>query len=98
MPILTTYSNARNNLASLMDQVIEDREVVVINRRGRESVAMVSESELSSMMETEYLFRSPKNAARLIKALERARRGGGKKMSIEELRKEFGAEKPKRKK
>ncbi len=81
-----------------MDQVIEDREVVVINRRGRESVAMVSESELSSMMETEYLFRSPKNAARLIKALERARRGGGKKMSIEELRKEFGAEKPKRKK
>ena len=98
MSLEVSYSEARNNFASLLDQVTDDLEVVVINRRGHEPVAMISASELSSMMETEYLFRSPKNAARLIKALDRARRGGGKKMSIEELRKEFGAEKPKQKK
>jgi antitoxin YefM len=98
MSLEVSYSEARNNFASLLDQVTDDLEVVVINRRGHEPVAMISASELSSMMETEYLFRSPKNAARLMKALDRARSGGGKKMSIEELRKEFDAEKPKGKK
>ena len=97
MALHTTYSNARNNLASLLNQVTDDREIVVINRRGHEDVAMVSASELSSLLETEYLFRSPKNAARLMKAMTRAKRGGGKKMTVEELRKEFGAEKPKSK-
>ena len=93
MPIETTYSNARNNLASLLSQVTDDREIVVINRRGHEGVAMISESELSSMIETEYLFRSPKNAVRLMKALDRARAGGGQKLTIDELRRKFGAEK-----
>ncbi|MGH9945945.1 MAG: type II toxin-antitoxin system Phd/YefM family antitoxin [Pyrinomonadaceae bacterium] len=94
MSLEVSYSEARNNLASLLDQVVDDSEVVIIKRRGRSSVAMIDADELSSMLETEYLFRSPKNAARLTKAIERARRGGGKKMTIEELRKEFGAEKP----
>ncbi len=98
MSLEVSYSEARSNFASLLDQVTDDLEVVVISRRGHEKVAMISASELSSMMETEYLFRSPKNATRLIRALERAKKGGGKKMSIEELRKEFGAEKPKGKK
>lgn len=98
MSLEVSYSEARANLASLMDQVTDDREVVVIKRRGRSSVSMIDSDELASMMETEYLFRSPANAARLLKALERARKGDGKKMTIEELRKEFGAEKPRRKK
>lgn len=97
MAIETTYSNARNNLASLLNQVTDDREIVVIKRRGREDVAMISESELSSLLETEYLFRSPKNAERLISALEEVRSGGGKKITVDELRKEFGVEKPRRK-
>ena len=56
---------------------------------------MISASELSSLLETEYLFRSPKNADRLMKAIKRARTGDGTKMTIEELRKEFGEEKSK---
>ncbi len=98
MPIEISYSEARNNLASILDQVTDDSEVVVIKRRGHSAVAMIDADELSAMMETEYLFRSPKNAERLMKALDRARKGGGKKMTIEELRKEFGAEESKRKK
>lgn len=97
MPIETTYSNARNNLASLLNQVTDDCEIVVIKRRGHEDVAMVSASQLSSLLETEYLFRSPKNAERLISALEEVRSGGGEKVTVDELRKEFGVEKPKRK-
>lgn len=98
MSIEVSYSEARNNLASILDQVTDDCEVAIIKRRGRASVAMIDADELSSLLETEYLFRSPKNAERLMKALERARKGGGKKMSVEELRKEFDAEKPNGKK
>src|SRR5688500_11967582 len=97
MSVEISYSEARNNLASILDQVTDDCEVITIKRRGHKDVALISADELSSMLETEYLFRSPKNAARLMKAIERARKGGGKKMTIDELRKEFGAEKPKRK-
>ena len=97
MPIETTYSNARNNLASLLSQVTDDREIVVINRRGQEDVAMVSVSELSSILETAHLLRSPKNATRLMKALTRALGASEKPSSIENLRKEFGVEKRKEK-
>ena len=93
MSLEVSYSEARNNLASLMDQVIDDCEVVVIKRRGRSSVAMIDADELSSLMETEHLFRSPKNAARLMSALEEVRSGGGEKVTIDGLRKEFGVEK-----
>jgi len=95
MSLEVSYSQARSNLASLMDQVPDDCEVVVIKRRGHASVAMIDANELSSLMETEYLFRSPKNAARLNRAIERTLAGEGESISIEELRKEFGAEKSK---
>lgn len=97
MSLEVSYSEARNNLASLMDQVTDDLEVVVIKRRGREPVAMVSAAELSSMMETTHIFSSPKNAARLMEAVKEIRAGRGEKVTINELRKEFGVEKRKAK-
>ena len=72
MAIQTTYRNARENLASLLEQVASDREVVIINRRGFEDVALVTASELTSLLETAHLLRSPQNAKRLLKALHSA--------------------------
>jgi antitoxin YefM len=95
MSLEVSYSEARSNLASLMDQVTDDCEVVVIKRRGHKKVAMIDADELASLMETDYLFRSPKNAERLNKAIERTMAGEGETISVEELRKEFGAEKRK---
>lgn len=97
MPIETTYSSARSNLASLLARVTDDSEVVVINRRGLEAVAMVSASELSSLLETAHLLRSPKNAQRLLRALTRAQTKAQKPSSMEKLREEFGVEKRKEK-
>ncbi len=77
-----------------MDQVTDDCEVVVIKRRGRSSVAMIDADELSSLMETEYIFRSPKNAEKLMKAIKQMDTGRGEVTTVEQLRKEFGAEKP----
>lgn len=93
MPIQTTYSNARNNFASLIEQVIDEQEVVVINRRGYDDVAMIRADELSSLIETSHLLRSPKNASRLLKALQRAVENSEKPETLEGLRKEFGIEK-----
>ena len=70
--IETSYTDARANLARLLDRVTQDREIVVINRRGQEDVAMIAASELSSLVETAYLLRSPKNAQRLLEAMRRS--------------------------
>ncbi len=69
----TTYTRARANLASLCDRVASDREVVIIKRRGARDVALLAADELSSITETAHLLRSPRNAARLLRALKRAR-------------------------
>ncbi len=89
MPIQTTYSNARNNLASLLEKVIDEQEIVVIKRRGREDVALVSASELSSLLETAHLLRSPKNASRLLTALRRAQSKTEKTETLEKLKQKF---------
>ncbi len=90
MAILTTYTQARANLAKLMDEVALNQEVVIVNRRGKEDVAMISVSELNSLTETAHLLRSPKNAQRLLAALQRARAGRGARKKLEQLRREVG--------
>jgi antitoxin YefM len=92
MAIQATYTEARANFAKLLDEVTKNRETVIIKRRGQEKVAMIAETELSSLLETAYLLRSPKNAERLITALERALKGKPKPkpMTIEKLRLEVG--------
>jgi antitoxin YefM len=75
-----------------MDRVTHDREVVVIQRRGEEDVAMISAAELASLMETAHLLRSPKNAERLLSALGRALRKEGDSRTLEELRHEVNLE------
>lgn len=88
--IETTYTAARADLARLLDRVAKDREVVLIRRRGREKVALVAESELSSLLETAHLFRSPRNARRLLAALRRALANKVRPRSVEGLRLELG--------
>ena len=90
MSIQTSYSNARENLASLLEQVVTDQEIVIINRRGFEDVALISASELSSLLETAHLLRSPKNAKRLLDALRRAKKKTSKPQPVDKLREELG--------
>jgi len=92
MPIQTTYTNARSQFAKLWDEVINNQEVIIIKRRGTEDVALISADELSGLLETSHLLRSPKNVKRLLQALERARLKEGSPSSIESLRKEVGFE------
>ena len=93
MPIQTTYTQARANLAALWNEVTLNRQVVIIERRGAESVALIAADELEGLMETAYLLRSPKNAERLLRALARAQQKEGTPQTIDELKKEVGLDK-----
>lgn len=85
-----TYSKARANLASLLDQVTDNREVVIITRRDGEDVAVVAAAELRSLLETAHLLRSRSNASRLLKALDRARNRKRRPQTLERLRRDVG--------
>ena len=86
----TTYTALRQSLASVLDRVANDREVVIVRRRGEKTVAMVPADELIGLMETAHLLRSPKNAQRLLAALRRAVGRKGKPEPLEKLRREMG--------
>lgn len=88
----TTYTNARAHFSGLCDEVTENREIVVIRRRKGGDVAMIAADELQSLVESAHLMRSPKNAERLLSALERALKGGGEASSLQSLRSEIGIE------
>ena len=88
----TTYTNARANFAGLCDEVTENREIVVIRRRKGSNVAMIAADELQSLVESAHLMRSPKNAERLLSALERALKGGGEASSPKSFRSRVGLE------
>lgn len=94
MTIETTYTQAREKLASFFDRAVDDSEVIMVRRRGKgqrnRDVAIIAAEELESLIETAYLLRSPKNAERLLSALARAQAQSEQPGSIEDLRREMG--------
>jgi antitoxin YefM len=86
----TSYTDLRQSLAAVLDRVTNDREVVIIRRRGEKKVALIPADELAGLMETAHLLRSPKNARRLLTALRRAVGGKTKPESVEKFRREIG--------
>ncbi len=84
MPVETTYTSLRERLASVLDQVANDQEVVIVRRRHAKDVALIPAAELASLMETAHLLRSPRNAERLLAALRRATGRKGRPESVEQ--------------
>jgi len=69
-----TASEARSDLFGLIERVnLDHDEVEITSKRG--SAVLMSKGEYDALVETAYLLRSPKNARRLIDALESARAG-----------------------
>jgi antitoxin YefM len=89
MAVETTYTSLRQNLASILDQVTDRQETVIVRRRGSRDVALIPAAELAGLMETAHLLRSPENARRLLVALKRAGLGRGKAATTAELRREI---------
>jgi antitoxin YefM len=89
MPSDTTYSSLRQNLATVLDQVVDQQDTVIVRRRGARDVALIPASELAGLIETAHLLRSPRNARRLMTALRRSKAGKIKPGTVALLRKEM---------
>ena len=81
-----TYTEARNRLAETMDRVSDDHAPVIITRRNGKNAVLMSLEDFNAWQETEYLLRSPANAADLMQAVEeiRTRRNLAVRKLIEE--------------
>ena len=94
----TTYTQARDNLASLLDRIENENSIAIIQRRGHKDIAMLAADELESILETIYLLRSPNNARRLLDAIEESKQRDLKPQSpqtIEDLCEDLGIEQQK---
>jgi antitoxin YefM len=80
-----SYTAARENLASTMDQVCDDHDPVIITRNRNQAVVMLSLEDFEALQETAYLLRSPANAKRLIDSIEALNKGKGIKKTLSEL-------------
>ena len=80
-----SYTEARARLADLLDQVTDDRETIIVSRRGHEPVAMIAADELESLLETVHLLRSRTNAERLLTSLARAKMRDGEATNLNAL-------------
>lgn len=87
-----SYSYARQNLAKILREAEERQEAVIITRRGHEDMALIPADELRSLEESAHLLRSPKNARRILQALQRALENAGVAETPESLRSQLGLE------
>ena len=77
-----TYSHARENLASTIKEVCSSHDPVIITRKSRDAVVMMSLEDYDSMKETTYLLRSPKNARRLLESIKQLESGSGQERDL----------------
>jgi antitoxin YefM len=70
-----SYSQLRNDLASYMDAVCDDRAPLVVTRQNAHSAVLMSEEDYEGLMETVHLLKSRANAARLLISIGEADQG-----------------------
>lgn len=78
------YSTLRSNLASEMDRVVDDHAPIIVTRKSRASVVMISLDDYEALEETSYLLRAPKNARRLLESIVELESGAGSERELAE--------------
>ncbi|TAH52736.1 MAG: type II toxin-antitoxin system prevent-host-death family antitoxin [Betaproteobacteria bacterium] len=66
---VVNFSEARNSLKGVIDQVIDDADYTVIARRDAPDAVLMSLDTFNSLMETVHLLKSPANAAHLARSI-----------------------------
>jgi len=72
---VVNFSEARNSLKTVLDQVIDDADYTVITRRDAEDAVVMSLDTFNSFLETFHLLKSPANAEHLAKSIAQYRNG-----------------------
>jgi len=82
---IVTITEARNNFKELFDKVVYGHEEIILHRKGKESVVMISLEEYNALKETHYLLSNPANAAHLKRSIEQLKQGNVIKKEIKDL-------------
>ncbi|WP_060989392.1 type II toxin-antitoxin system Phd/YefM family antitoxin [Photobacterium leiognathi] len=72
---IVSFTEARNSLKAVLDDVVNDADTTVITRRDAEDAVVMSLDYYNSLMETVHLLRSPENAEHLNRSIEQYRAG-----------------------
>jgi antitoxin YefM len=77
-----SYTEARKNLKSLLDQVVDDADTAVITRRNGNDVVVMPKADYDGLMETLHLLGSQENRNQLAVSIEQYRSGAVNKRNI----------------
>ncbi|TVP56614.1 MAG: type II toxin-antitoxin system prevent-host-death family antitoxin [Nodularia sp. (in: Bacteria)] len=72
---IISFSEARNNLKTVLDQVTEDADYTIITRRDADDAVVMSLEFFNSLMETVHLLKSPANSAHLERSIAQFKQG-----------------------
>jgi len=78
------YSNARNNLKTIINDVCNNYEPVIITNKNGKNVIMLSLDEYNSIQETMYLLSNSANRDRLLKSIAQVEQGKVKERKLME--------------
>lgn len=82
---VVSFTEARNGLKSVLDQVLNDADCTVITRRDSEDAVVMSLDYYNSLMETVYLLKSPANAEHLRKSIAQYQKGEVRERKLEDV-------------
>jgi antitoxin YefM len=77
-----SYSDLRENLKTYMDKVYDDKDALIITRKDKKNLVLISIDEYNSLIETNYLLSNEENAAHLRKSIDQYRNGKTKKREL----------------
>lgn len=69
------FSEVRNKLKTVLDQVVNDADYTIISRRDADDAVVMSLDHFNGLMETVHLLKNPANAAHLEKSIKQYRKG-----------------------
>jgi antitoxin YefM len=78
-----SYTQARNSLNAVIDQVIATHEPALIRRREGGNVVLLPEQTYNSMQETLHLLSTSANAQRLLRSVDQLNAGKTKTRNID---------------
>ena len=79
---IISFTDARNSLKAVLDNVVNDVDCTVITRRDAEDAVVMSLDYYTSLMETVHLLKSPANAAHLAKSINQYQAGESQERAL----------------